>query len=265
MHSNLQNNIFSQLFVGQNIVSLASVDSTNSRLKELLSNSEPLPEGTVIMAEEQFAGRGQVSNTWVSEAGKNLTISILLNPTFLPADQQFYLNQTICLAVNDVLRTYFDNNATIKWPNDCYVDNKKIGGILIENIIQGDRIKHSIVGLGLNVNQVVYPAELKNVTSFKKILHKDYDLKDLLSEICGAIEARYLQLRAGNTTEIHTAYLGRLHKLGVFSTFRVAGNIVKGKISGTSRYGLLEIEIDGKTRQFGLKEIEFVPDTTENP
>jgi len=262
VHSNLQNNIFSQLFVGQNLVSLASVDSTNSWLKDLLSKSAPLVEGTVIMAEEQFAGRGQVGNSWVSAAGKNLTISILLQPGFLPVDQQFLLSQAVSLGINDFLQQYFDN-AAIKWPNDCYIGHDKIGGILIENIIQGDKIKHSIVGIGLNINQVEYPETLKNVTSFKKILHTDYDLKILLNEICAAIEVRYLQLKGGDTTTINREYLNRLYKRGVFSMYRVEGRTVKGKILGTSRYGLLEVEIEDRTRQFGLKEIEFLQDMTE--
>lgn len=262
MHSNLQNNIFSQLFVGQNLVSLASVDSTNSWLKELLSKSAPLVEGTVIMAEEQYAGRGQVNNSWVSAAGMNLTISILLQPDFLPVDQQFYLNQAVCLGINDFLQKYF-SNAAIKWPNDCYIGHDKIGGILIENIIQGDKIKHSIIGIGLNINQEEYPETLKNVVSFKKILHRDYDLKILLAEICAAIEVRYLQLKGGDTTTINREYLNRLYKRGVFSMYRVEGRVVKGKILGTSRYGLLEVEIEDKTRQFGLKEIEFLQDMTE--
>jgi BirA family transcriptional regulator, biotin operon repressor / biotin---[acetyl-CoA-carboxylase] ligase len=261
--SNLQNNIFSQLFVGQNIVSLASVDSTNSWLKELLSKSEPVAEGTVIMAEEQFAGRGQMSNTWVSESGKNLTISILLKPDFLPVDQQFLLNQTVSLALNDVLRKFFDNTATIKWPNDCYVGPRKIGGVLIENIIQGGQIKNSVIGIGLNVNQVEYPESLKNVTSFKKILHRDYDLRGLLSEICAAIEVRYLQLRGGHTSGINNEYLERLYKRGIYSMYRIGEETVKGRILGTSRYGQLEVEIEGETRQFGLKEIEFIQDMTE--
>ncbi len=216
------------------------------------------------MAEEQFAGRGQVNNTWVSEPGKNLTISILLKPVFLPVDQQFVLNQTVCLALNDVLRRYFDNSATIKWPNDCYVGHRKIGGMLIENMVQGDRIRNSVVGIGLNINQVEYPDELKNVTSFKKILHRDYDLRKILGEICTALEGRYLQLKGGHTTEINEAYLERLYKRGVYSAFRTGNETVNGRILGTSRYGLLEVDIAGKIRHFGLKEIEFIQELTES-
>lgn len=216
------------------------------------------------MAEEQFAGRGQVNNTWVSEPGKNLTVSILLKPAFLPVDQQFLLNQTVCLALNDVLSRYFDNAATIKWPNDCYVGHRKIGGLLIENMIQGDRIRHSVIGIGLNINQVVYPDELKNVTSFKKILHRDYDLREILGEICIALEGRYLQLKGGHTTEIKEQYLERLYKRNVLSAFRTAEGTVEGRILGISRYGLLEVEIAGEIRHFGLKEIEFIQDMTES-
>ncbi|HEY1024437.1 MAG TPA: biotin--[acetyl-CoA-carboxylase] ligase [Sphingobacteriaceae bacterium] len=260
MHSTLQNNIFSQLFVGLNIVSLPSVDSTNSWLKHALSNSAPLPEGTVIMAEEQYAGRGQQGNRWTSEPGRNLTISILLMPAFLPVDKQFSLNQTVSLALYDTLSRYFDKRATIKWPNDCMVGDEKIGGILIENIIQGNRMKYSVIGIGLNVNQIEYPEPVKNVTSFKKILQRDYDLKRLLSEICAAIEVRYLQLKAGKADLLDMEYQSCLYKKGIDARFRTGDEIKRGKILGTDPLGLLEVDFNGDTCRFGLKEIEYLSD-----
>ncbi|MHB1178435.1 MAG: biotin--[acetyl-CoA-carboxylase] ligase, partial [Daejeonella sp.] len=116
----MQNNTFSGLFVGQNLIKLKEVSSTNSFLKDALSKSTPLLEGTVIMADKQFAGRGQTNNVWMSEPGQNLTFSILLNPSFLQIDKQFELNKAISLALNDVLRNYTGDQALIKWPNDAY-------------------------------------------------------------------------------------------------------------------------------------------------
>ncbi|HEY0669202.1 MAG TPA: biotin--[acetyl-CoA-carboxylase] ligase [Sphingobacteriaceae bacterium] len=253
----MQNNTFSQLFVGQNLITLDSVDSTNSWLKNLLSNSEPLPEGTVILAEDQFAGRGQKTNTWASEPGKNLTFSILLKPTFLSPDRQFDLNKAVSLAINDVLFKYFSKKATIKWPNDSFIDNAKIAGLLIENIIRGEKIKYAIIGLGLNVNQINFPEELTNVTSFAKILHKDYDLNILLGEICSAVEARYLQLKAGKTDKLNSDYLNRLYLYNKTGSFIVNGISHKGRICGISAEGYLQVEMEDKIRQFGLKEIKF--------
>ena len=254
----MQNNIFLGLFVGHNTVTLKEVDSTNTYLRQALSNSEPLPEGTVIMAEAQLAGRGQTQNVWLSESGKNLTISILLNPRFVPVQQQFDLNMAICLAVNDVLTQYFPGRAKIKWPNDCYIDHDKVGGILIENLVQGNVIKHAIIGIGLNVNQASFPSALQNVTSFKKILHTDYDLQMIMNEICRSVEARYLQLKAGKLSLLRADYLSKLYLKDEWAYFRINEQTVAGKICDVSYEGLLVVETETGLQRFGFKEIEFI-------
>lgn len=253
----LQSNTFLGLFVGQNIVSLSNVDSTNNYLKELLTKSRPVPEGSVIMAVKQSAGRGQIGNTWHSEAGKNLTFSLVLYPSFLPIDQQFELTKAISLALNDVLSSYFGPSAKIKWPNDCYINDKKIGGILIENSIQGNQIKHSIIGVGLNVNQSDFPSELINATSFNQAFSKEHELMTVLGEICSAIEARYLQLKAGNLKEIDAQYLNNLYLLNQWNIYRINGCLQNGKICGIDSQGQLQVEIDNQIQSFGLKEIAF--------
>ena len=258
MFSTVQNNIILGLFVGHNTVTLKEVDSTNTYLKQLLSNSKPLPEGTVILAETQLSGRGQTQNAWYSEPYQNLTFSILLNPGFLNIRLQFNLNIAICLALNDVLSTYFGDSAFIKWPNDCYVDHHKIGGILIENIVHGNQIKHAIVGIGLNINQTNFPLELANATSFKKILHTYYDLNTLKNEICRSVEARYLQLKGGKYQELLTAYLSKLYLLNIWDDFRIDGFIQRAKICGISAEGYLLVETTKGLRSFGMKEIEFI-------
>lgn len=254
----MQNNTFSGLFVGQNLITLKEVASTNTFLKDALSKSTPLLEGTVIMAEKQFAGRGQTNNDWLSEERKNLTFSVLLNPSFLRVDQQFELNKAISVAVNDVLQMYAGNDALIKWPNDSYIGNKKVGGILIENIVNGNKIRHAIVGIGLNVNQTNFPITLKNVTSLKQGLHKDYDLYVLLGEICSAIEARYLQLKAGRYEKITADYMNKLYLLNQWATFKCADRMLDGKIIGLSSSGQLEMETREGTVFFNNKEVEFI-------
>lgn len=254
----MQNNTFSGLFVGQNLITLKEVDSTNTFLKDALSKSTPLLEGTVIMAEKQFAGRGQSENTWLSEERKNLTFSILLNPSFLPVNRQFELNKAISVALNDVLSTYAGNTALIKWPNDSYIGNKKVAGMLIENIVSGKQIRHAIVGIGLNVNQTNFSASLKNVTSLQRVLHKDYDLNILLGEICSAVEARYLQLRAGHYEKITRDYLDRLYLLDEWATFKTGSSVIKGKIVGVNNSGQLELETTDGIALFNNKELEFI-------
>lgn len=254
----MQNNIFLGLFVGHNTVTLKEVASTNSWLKQALSNSTPFSEGTVIMAETQFDGRGQADNIWQSEPGKNLTFSILLNPRFLELQRQFDLNMAISLALNDVLEKYFGNSAYIKWPNDSYIGQAKIGGLLIENLVQGSQIRHSIIGIGLNVNQIEFTPILDNVTSFKKILHSNYDLNSLKNEICASVEARYLQLKAGKQQEIRANFLDKLYLLNIWADFRIDGKVQSAKICGVSAEGHLQVQTKNGLRQFGIKEIEFI-------
>lgn len=254
----MQNNTFSGLFVGRNLITLNEVDSTNNFLKDAVSKSAPLMEGTVIMADKQLAGRGQAVNSWQSEPGKNLTFSILLNPVFLKIERQFELNRAISIALNDVLSKYISSGVYIKWPNDIYINNKKIGGVLIENIIQGTKIKHAIIGIGLNINQVNFAANLKNVTSLKQELQQDYQLMTILAEICNAIEARYLQLKAGLSKKISEEYLNGIYLIGKIASFIVDGAIQEGKIIGVSDLGQLILETNKEIKYFNNKEIEFI-------
>jgi len=254
----LQNNIFSALFVGQNLVTIKELDSTNNFLKDLLSNSKPLPEGTVIMAESQYAGRGQQQNKWHSEPGKNLTFSILLTPSFLPVINQFDLTRVVSLGVFDALAPYLGDKLKIKWPNDIYYEDRKLGGILIETHIQGDRIKDAIVGIGLNINQESFLPGAANAISLKQILHKDYDLRTILSEICGHIEAYYLNLKAGKFLFVRNMYLTRLYWLNQVKRFRSNNQVFEGIVRNVKDEGLLVVENNNMQQEFNLKQIEFL-------
>jgi BirA family biotin operon repressor/biotin-[acetyl-CoA-carboxylase] ligase len=254
----LQNNIFSALFVGQNLVTIKEVDSTNTFLKTLLSNSKPLPEGTVIMAESQYAGRGQQENKWHSEPGKNLTFSILLTPSFLAVSNQFDLNRVVSLGVFDALQPYLGDKLKIKWPNDIYYDDHKLGGILIETHIQGNQIKDAIIGIGLNINQESFLPGAANAISLKQILHKDYDLRTILLEICGHIEAYYLNLKAGKLLFVRNLYLTRLYWLNQLRRFKSGDGVFDGIIKNVKDEGLLVVENNAGLQEFSLKQIEFL-------
>jgi len=255
----LQNNIIPGLFVGQNFVILKEVDSTNNYLKNLASNSKPLIEGTVIMAENQYAGRGQQQNGWFTEAGKNLTFSILLNPRFLAITDQFDLVRAVSLGVFDALEPLLGAELKIKWPNDIYYRDSKLGGMLIENMIQGGQIKNSIIGIGININQQNFPEWLPNATSLAQILHRDYDLQALLSEICRCIEGWYLNLKAGKIADVRNTYQSRLYWLNEQETFNDGDALFNGTITGTRDNGLLVVKNNnGEELEFSLKEIAFV-------
>jgi BirA family biotin operon repressor/biotin-[acetyl-CoA-carboxylase] ligase len=255
----LQNNTFSTLFVGQNLIKLSAVDSTNNFLKSLVSNSEPLQEGTVIMADNQYAGRGQHNNTWKAEPGKNLTFSVLLRPKFLPIHQQFLLNMAVSVAINDVLNRLLGNDLTIKWPNDIYFLNQKIGGVLIENSLVGNDIKTAIIGVGINVNQQNFEAGLTGkATSVFQILQKDVNLMGLLAEICSAIESLYLQLRTGKHNNLRQAYVDKLYQIDKISLYQKEGVIFEGMIKGVADNGLLQMETRDGMQEFNFKEITFL-------
>lgn len=257
----MQNNIISGLFVGQNFVELKEVDSTNTYLKKLLSNTTPLSEGTVIMAENQYAGRGQMNNTWLAESGKNLTFSLLLYPRFLAIEDQFDLTRAVSLGVFDALHPLLGQALKIKWPNDIYYHDNKLGGMLIENMIQKRQIKNAVIGIGINVNQESFPKSVHRATSLKQILHRDYDLKALLSEICAGIEAWYLQLKAARIKDIREAYHSRLYGLNEERNFRAGEMIFKGAVTGVKAGGLLLVtDNKGRELEFSLKEIEFLID-----
>jgi len=254
----LQNNIFSGLFVGQNLLTIKQVDSTNNFLKNTLSNSKPLPEGTVIMAESQYAGRGQQQNRWHAEPGKNLTFSVLLKPSFLPLAQQFDLTKAISLGIYNAFEPLLGTQLKIKWPNDIYYADLKLGGILIENMVQGSLIKNSVIGIGLNINQGSFPLNVPNAVSLKQILHRDYDLKFLLSEICKNIEAEYLNLKAGRFEPVRKAYIERLYWLNEDKMFKANGIEFSGIIKDVRDNGMLIVNNGSEDSAYNLKEIEFL-------
>jgi BirA family biotin operon repressor/biotin-[acetyl-CoA-carboxylase] ligase len=256
----LQNNTFLTLFVGQHLVKLQEIDSTNTYLKNLLSNSKPLLDGTVIMAERQFAGRGQNDNVWIGEANKNLTFSIYLKTSFLPVNNQFNLNKAVSLGIIDTLRPLIGDACKIKWPNDIYYHDKKIGGILIENVTKGYLLKESVIGIGLNVNQINFGNLDNRASSISKILQQDYDLHKLLTQICQNIESRYLQLKADKTVILAHDYLFQLYRLNEVHFFEINQKQIKGTIKGVSPNGKLILETDDNLKELDLKEVKFIID-----
>jgi len=239
-------------------VTLPRVDSTNNFLKKELAKSAPLPEGTVIMAEEQYAGRGQGSNSWISEPGKNLTFSILLQPGFLPLQNQFMLNKALSLAIYDALLPLTGCALKIKWPNDIYFNDDKLGGMLIENIIRGNEWKYAVAGIGINVNQVFFTGPIQKVTSIVKILHTEYNLKRLLRELCKTVQSRYLQLKAGEYKVLDSEYLQCLYRLNEKHLYYINGQTVDGTIKNIDENGRLQVLLEEGLRSFGLKEIAYV-------
>ena len=174
------------------ILRVAETASTNSLLRELVIK-ESLAEGSVVVADFQTAGRGQIGNTWESEAGKNLMFSLVLYPTCIPANRQFLISQIAALSVKEALDLYADH-ITVKWPNDIYWKDKKICGMLIENDLSGHNLYCSIIGIGINLNQTVFRGDAPNPVSLFQIIGKEVDREEVLHRFLSIFYRYYLSL-----------------------------------------------------------------------
>lgn len=241
------------------IIKLNAIDSTNSFLKELGKNSV-LENFTVVVTNNQTKGRGQQQNNWTSKPFKNLTFSVFTTFEQLEIYQKKYLNFAISLAIFDVLSTENLPKLSIKWPNDILSASKKLCGILIENSIKGSKIQSSVIGIGLNVNQIEFPATLKNVTSLKSETQKEYDLDELLSEIISKIEERITLLNEKQFDVLENEYLNVLYKKNIPTMFKDSNNVLfMGLISGVSKEGKLQITLeDDFIREFDIKEVSIL-------
>lgn len=245
------------LFIGNTIINLDSVDSTNNYGTELLKATQ-VYEGTVINADIQTNGRGQRGNNWISEPGANLTFSIILHPTFLKATEQFSLLQAISIGLLKGLKSLLPEVLwKIKWPNDIYADNKKVAGMLIENSISAGNIGASVVGIGINVNQKQF-GELRNATSLSTLFGQDWNRDEVLAEILGYIEPEYIRLKSGFTSDLADKYEGSLLFLNESHRFKAGSEVFEGTITGVSPEGKLKVLLNGQPLLFDLKEIDFL-------
>lgn len=247
----------SAIFTGKNIIYLDRVSSTNNVLSEMLSNSKPLADGSVIMAEEQSHGRGQHGTFWEASPGKNITISILYKPEFLTIDRQFYLSMAISLGISSFLEEELKQNVEIKWPNDIYVANRKIAGVLIENALINNHLKTSIIGIGLNVNQEIFHSGAPNPCSMKQLTGVAYNVKELVQRLFHHIEINYLNLKAGKYDYIRENYLAKLYKYQVEANYLLGDKPVKAKIIDLETSGRLVLLVDNERISVDTKEIEF--------
>lgn len=245
------------IFTGKQLIRLKEVDSTNNYLSNL-ALKENISDGTVVMADHQFAGKGQRGNSWQTEKNKNLTFSIFYAPIHASLNKQFLLTQAISLGVYDYLITKC-KQVKIKWPNDLYISNKKVGGILIENSIKGENISQIVIGIGLNINQTSFNWPENKATSLQIENADDYQLQEELSVLLSFIERRYLQWKNGHYSVINNQYLEVLYLYQSWHIFRTPeGNYFDGKIIGIDEAGQLIIEdTEAHIHKFGNKQIIF--------
>jgi len=243
-----------------NIQHKEELESTNTHLFDLISSSNQ-EEGLVILADKQINGRGHGGSSWESEKGKNICFSLLIKPSFLLAEDQFVITEVISLAIIKALEKYLDtDNLHIKWPNDIYYNNGKLAGILIQNIISGNAISQSVIGIGLNVNQEVFLSDAPNPISIMQIRGKSLDRETILNEVLSEIDKNYIRLMTfPQSTWLKSSYLKFLYRINKESEFIAHSNKFKAIITGINNYGQLEVKLpSGELQYFSHKEIEFV-------
>ncbi len=239
------------LFIGSIQINLNEVDSTNNYARQLVRDKTPI-EGTLVVAKDQISGRGQRSNSWVSEPNMNLTCSYILRPVFLAAKDQFILSASVALAVFETISALLPNeDVKVKWPNDVLVNGKKIAGILIENVLRGPNLETSIIGIGINVNQVRFPTSL-NPTSIKLITDSNVKTAAVLDLLSTQLERFYLQLREGKLDELLGLLNSNLFGSGIVMNLQVNDQIESVIIVGVEKTGELRLEHSNGTQTLHL-------------
>lgn len=236
-----------------NIKHIETTTSTNDLVREINQNL------SLVWCEEQTKGRGQRGNHWESEKGKNLTFSVMTHPDFLPAENQFELSKSVSLAIIDTLKEY-GIIATIKWPNDIYVNDKKICGILIECSISGSgQLTQAVIGIGLNINQTEFLSDAPNPISMKMITEKEFKREKILNVFSHHFENYYLMLAENLFSPIDNRYIENLYRKDGYFMYRDSNNKFEARISGITKYGaLLLTDRDGIQKEYQFKEIVFL-------
>lgn len=241
-----------------------SLPSTNTVLKRMAAG---LPHGYTLAAREQTAGRGQRGNTWEAEPGMNLTFSILLRPAGIAPSRQFVISEAVALGIAGALDRYLPDgmSATIKWPNDIYVGDRKICGILIEHTLgSAAAISHTVAGAGINVNQRRFLSDAPNPVSLWQISGEESDTDTLLQEVVAAVMMEFSAVDNSDESAsagLHCRFMSRLWRNdGRLHPFRLPdGREFQASIADVAPDGRLTlIDTEGIRRRFYFKEVAFV-------
>ncbi len=243
------------------ILHFDEINSTNVFLYDKISENNDISD-MVVVADYQTAGRGMDKNRWESEAGMNLLFSIALNVNFLEAENQFKISQAVSVAIAETLSQFVDNKQLfIKWPNDIYFGDKKLAGMLIQNTIEGRMMGVSIIGIGLNVNQIEFSKDIPNPISLKMISDRDFELDNLLNLLVFNIKTKVESLRyKENQNEINEKYVSRSYRFGIWSDYFYQNRVKSMIIIGFDKYGrLLLHDKEGVEIVCDVKELQFFP------
>jgi BirA family biotin operon repressor/biotin-[acetyl-CoA-carboxylase] ligase len=248
--------------VGQNRQHFTEIDSTNVFAAELLAKTTP-SEGTVISADYQRRGKGQIGRSWYSSPGQNLQLSIILQPQWLPLSAQFGLSQAVALAVAATVEHFLPQAPIhVKWPNDVYLGGQKVAGILIQNTLAGTAIRWSVVGMGLNVNEAHFPPKLPQATSLRAWTNKRLDRELVLRYLFASLEYHYLLLQE-DAHRIRHRYLQKLYRYQEWHAYReiVTDTLFRAQILGVRPDGRLVLQLeDNSLREYVMREVSFEAD-----
>ena len=238
-------------------IHLQTTDSTNAYLQRMQSDADI--RNWVVSTDEQTAGKGMGSNGWESAKGQNLTFSLALDTSFLPAERQFLLSEAVPLGIVKVLDSFLSvEKLFIKWPNDIYYDGHKLSGILINSTIKANMMDTSIIGIGLNVNQMKFQDWPTHPISLKQITGKDYALQPLLEQIAESVAAEVERLKK-NSPAIEQDYLSRLFRYRTWANYQVGEKTLRLLMTGIDPFGRLLLADDtNKPYCFDIKEVKFV-------
>ena len=211
------------------LIHISETSSTNTYMHELLER-EKVPEGSCVWADFQTAGRGQIGNVWESEAGKNLTFSIVIYPNFLPANRQFLISELSAYSVKELLDKY-TSDITVKWPNDVYWKDRKICGMLIEN----------------------------DLSSLWQILGHEVDRETCMQEFLDIFYANYVLILEGRENELHDKYMQSLYRKEGFYRYEDANGRFEAALQGIEPTGHLLLALkDGTVRRYEFKEVKYI-------
>ncbi len=234
-------------------------NSTNELAQDFVTKNHLLTSPVLFTSDFQIEGKGYDNNRWESEAGKNILASIIISPDFLNAIDQFNISIIISFAICDTLESHNIRNVSIKWPNDIYVGDQKICGILIRHKLFLKTIKNSIIGFGLNVNQDVFSAAIPNPTSFKLQTSANIERSLVLNEVLSHFFKYYDLLKINQPLTFHKAYEEKMYRINQYHQYVYQGKELTAKITGINEFGFLCLESrSGQSFECDLKEIEYL-------
>ncbi|MBX2930850.1 MAG: biotin--[acetyl-CoA-carboxylase] ligase [Chitinophagaceae bacterium] len=242
--------------IGSIFIELTSINSTNTYAMQQIK-AKLAEHGVTYFAHSQTNGKGSRGKSWHSQTGSNIVLSTILDVSFIPLSKQFFISIVAALSTHDFFTNYVHNGISIKWPNDIYYLNHKIAGILIENNVKGNKMQWSVVGIGANINQTIFPDALANATSLSLITQEKYAVISLSHHLCSCLEKRYRQLLNGEEAALLQEYNEKLFKRNEKIKLKTGNVIFSCTVKHVTESGLLVVK-NGKEESFDYDDVQWI-------